>query len=209
MTDWLSSLTEENLLELLEQFRAWGPLPGILLTFLKAFVPPMPTIILIGVNAAVYGLWLGFLYSWLGLVSGCVVTFLIVRRIAGHPYLERWAHKPKVSRSLHWVRRNGFSYVLVLSLFPLGPFVVINIVSGLVRLRLRTFLSAIMLGKGINVLLFSYIGHDWRRFVDQPWLLAGLLAFIAATVWIGRKVEARYMQPSPPGGLTAKHHPPK
>ena len=87
----MSYFTESNLEWLLDQFRALGPLPGILLTFLKSFIPPMPTIVIVGVNAAVYGLWAGFLYSWIGMVAGCLTTFLIVRKISGTPLIERWA----------------------------------------------------------------------------------------------------------------------
>jgi len=63
VSDILSNITEENLTNALERYRDFGPLPGIALTFMKSFVPPLPTILIVGVNAAVYGLWLGFLYS--------------------------------------------------------------------------------------------------------------------------------------------------
>lgn len=62
--DIMSWVTEENLRDWLERYRSLGPFPGIGLTFLKSFVPPLPTIVIVGMNAAVYGLWLGFLYSW-------------------------------------------------------------------------------------------------------------------------------------------------
>lgn len=40
--------TEQNIELYLERFRSLGPLPGIMLTFLKSFVPPLPTIVIIG-----------------------------------------------------------------------------------------------------------------------------------------------------------------
>jgi uncharacterized membrane protein YdjX (TVP38/TMEM64 family) len=98
ITELLSYLTEENLAMILDKYRSLGPLPGLLLPFMKSFVPPLPTLVIISVNAAVYGLWLGFLYSWIGIVCGCLVTFAIVKKVAGHPYLERWAQKPKVQK---------------------------------------------------------------------------------------------------------------
>lgn len=119
--DTVSWLTEERLRLLLEQYRSLGPLPGIGLTFMKSFVPPLPTIAIVGLNGAVYGLWLGFLYSWIGLVAGCVTTFMIIRKIASHRYLRKWAQRPKVARSMTWVRQSGFSYVFLLSIFPVGP----------------------------------------------------------------------------------------
>ncbi|MDF2814913.1 MAG: yhjE 2 [Paenibacillus sp.] len=198
VADILSNITEENLRNLLEQYRSFGPIPGLLLTFMKSFIPPLPTLLIVGVNAAVYGLWLGFLYSWIGIVSGCMVTFLIVRRIAGHPYLLRWAQKPKVQKSMRWVRRNAFSYVFLLSMFPVGPFVVINMAAGLARMRIRSFLIAVLCGKAIMVLSVSYIGHDLSRFIEQPFLLIYVVLFLALSLIISKQIEARYTRTNPP-----------
>jgi uncharacterized membrane protein YdjX (TVP38/TMEM64 family) len=190
--DIISIMTEEKLMELLERYRAFGPLPGILLAFLKSFVPPMPTILILGLNALVYGLWLGFLYSWTGMVSGCMLTFLIVRRIAGHRQLERWTRKPKVHRGMQWVRRNAFSYVFLLSLLPVGPFVVINIAAGLAGMRIRSFFLAIAAGKAIMVFTVTYLGYDMDRYMEAPWRLLYIALLVSGSLIIGKKLEARF-----------------
>lgn len=192
MPDIASYMTEDKLQELLDKYRSLGPFPGVFLTFAKSFVPPLPTILIVGLNAAVYGFWLGALYSWIGLVLGCLATFLIVRRIAGHPYLERWARKPKVQKGMRWIRRNAFSYVFILSLFPIGPFVVVNIAAGLARMQLRSFAIAVAFGKAAMVLAVSYVGDDWKRFVQHPDQLAYVLLLIGASLYASRKIEARY-----------------
>ncbi|MFB7813337.1 TVP38/TMEM64 family protein [Paenibacillus chitinolyticus] len=193
ISDIVSYVTnEDNLKQLLEQYRSLGPFPGILLTFMKSFVPPLPTLLIVGVNAAVYGLWAGFLYSWIGIVSGCLVTFLIVRKIAGHPYLERLARKPKIARTTKWIRRNAYSYVFLLSLFPVGPFVVINIAAGLAGMRLRSFLMAVLIGKGIMVFTVSYIGYDVAKYIENPYQLLYVLLFVVVSLIISKKIEKRF-----------------
>lgn len=201
ISDILSNLTEEKLQEVLEQYRAFGPLPGIALTFMKSFIPPLPTLLIVGVNAAVYGLWLGFLYSWLGIVCGCLVTFLVVRRIAGHPYFVRWAKKPKVQKSLVWIRRNAFSYVFLLSIFPVGPFVAINIAAAVAQMRLRSFLIAIVFGKAIMVMSVSMIGHDFGRFINNPIELIYVVLFIGLSLWISKKIEVRFTRDTEHGSM--------
>ncbi|MFC0333863.1 TVP38/TMEM64 family protein [Paenibacillus sepulcri] len=188
--DISSLLTEDNLQDLMERYRSFGPLPGILLTFLKSFIPPLPTLVIVGVNAAVYGLWLGFFYSWLGLMLGCTATFLIVRRIARHPYMQRFADKPKVKRSMEWARRNAFSYVMLLSLFPVGPFVVINIAAALAGMRLRSFAAALAIGKAIMVFAVSYIGYDLSRYAEHPVQVLYVVVFLAASILVSKKIEA-------------------
>ncbi|MFD0711091.1 TVP38/TMEM64 family protein [Paenibacillus sp. GCM10027626] len=184
--------TEENIAHFIEQYRSFGPLPGILLTFLKSFIPPLPTIGIVGVNAAIYGLWPGFFYSWIGIVSGCMVTFLIARAIVGHRLLERWAQKPKVAKRLVWIRRNAFSYVFLLSLFPVGPFVIINIAAGVAKMRVRSFFIAVTMGKAVMVFSVSYIGHDLSRFVERPLEILYVLLFVAISLIISKRIEAYF-----------------
>lgn len=190
--DIMSWLTEDNLRHLLEQYRSYGPFPGIALTFMKSFIPPLPTIAIVGLNGAVYGLWLGFLYSWLGLVAGCVTTFLIIRKIASHRYLRKWAGRPKVAKSMTWVRQSGFSYVFLLSLFPVGPFVVINMAAGLAGMRFRSYLLALVTGKAIMVFAVSYIGNDLERFIQHPGEIIYVLLFIGLSLWGVKAIEARF-----------------
>lgn len=192
LTELLSYMTEENLAMLVDKYRSLGPLPGLLLPFMKSFIPPLPTLVIISVNAAVYGLWLGFLYSWIGIVAGCLVTFAIVKKVAGHPYLVRWSQKPKVQKSLVWARRQAFNYVFLLSLFPVGPFVVINMAAGLVGMRFRSFLVAVLAGKAVMVMSVSFIGYDIHRFIENPARLIYVVLFVGASMVISKKIEKRF-----------------
>jgi uncharacterized membrane protein YdjX (TVP38/TMEM64 family) len=192
MLEWL---TEDHLKYGLEQFRSLGPVPGIVVTFMKSFVPPLPTIVIVGVNAAVYGLWLGFLYSWLGLVTGCLTTFALVRKLSGHPLVERWAEKPKVKRGLQWVRRNAFGYVFILSLFPVGPFVVVNIAAAIARMRFASFAIAVAFGKAVMVFVVSYVGHDVQQYVREPIRLVYVVLLVAVSLYASKKLEARFSKP--------------
>ncbi|MFP4977720.1 TVP38/TMEM64 family protein [Paenibacillus sp. CN-4] len=190
--DIMSWLTEDQLRLMLEKYRSFGPFPGILLTFMKSFVPPLPTIVIVGLNAAVYGLWLGFLYSWIGLILGCLATFGIVRKIASREVLQKWASRPKVAKSMRWVRNSGFSYVFLLSIFPVGPFVVVNLAAGLAGMRLRSFLLAVAAGKAIMVFAVSYIGNDLERFIRNPAEVLYVVLFIGLSLWGVRAIEARF-----------------
>ncbi|WP_072333015.1 MULTISPECIES: TVP38/TMEM64 family protein [unclassified Paenibacillus] len=192
ISDMMEQLTEENMRSMLQSYRSLGPLPGLALPFLKSFIPPLPTLLIVGVNAAVYGMWLGFLYSWIGMVAGCMVTFWILRRIADHRFVQRLSRRPKVARAMAWIRKHAFSYVFLLSISPVGPFVVINTAAAIARMRTRSFLLAIALGKGIMVFVVSYIGHDPQRYIENPLQLLYIVLLIAVSLLISRKVEARF-----------------
>ncbi|SFS77797.1 TVP38/TMEM64 family protein [Paenibacillus sp. 453mf] len=195
VTDIMSYFTEENIIMLLERFRSYGPLPGILITFLKSFIPPLPTLLIVGANGVVYG-WAGFVYSWIGLVGGSFLTFLIIRRIALTSYIQRWTQKPKVQKSLRWIRRNAFSYVFLLGMFPMGPFVLVNMAAGAAQMRPGLFLLAAGVGKGIMIFYVTYIGTNLEEIIQHPLILVGVVLFIILTIVASKRVEAYYTESS-------------
>lgn len=144
-----------------------------------------------------------FLYSWIGLVAGCVTTFWIIRKVASHRYLRKWAERPKVAKSMTWVRQSGFSYVFLLSIFPVGPFVVINMAAGLAGMRFRSYLLALTVGKAIMVFAVSYIGNDLERFIRQPWEIIYVLVFIGLSLWGVKAIEARFARTVEDGNKAA------
>ncbi|MFD1139137.1 TVP38/TMEM64 family protein [Paenibacillus urinalis] len=195
VSDIMSYFTEENIIMLLEQFRSYGPLPGILITFLKSFIPPLPTLLIVGANGVVYG-WAGFIYSWIGLVGGSFLTFLIIRRIAMTSYIQRWTQKPKVQKSLRWIQRNAFSYVFLLGMFPMGPFVLVNMAAGAAQMRPGLFLLAAGLGKGIMIFYVTYIGTNLEEIIQHPLILVGVVIFIILTIVASKRIEAYYTESS-------------
>lgn len=195
VTDIMSYFTEENIIMLLERFRSYGPLPGILITFLKSFIPPLPTLLIVGANGVVYG-WAGFVYSWIGLVGGSFLTFLIIRRIALTSYIQRWTQKPKVQKSLRWIRRNAFSYVFLLGMFPMGPFVLVNMAAGAAQMRPGLFLLAAGVGKGIMIFYVTYIGTNLEEIIQHPLILVGVVLFIILTIVASKRIEAYYTESS-------------
>lgn len=190
VSDWLSYLNEDNLKRWMNEYRSLGPLISILIPFLKSFIPPMPTVIVLGVNAAVYGLWIGFLYSYIGIIGGSLVAFVLIRKLSQHRYLARLANRPKVDRTRRWIRDNGFTYVFLLSLFPVGPFTMLNIAAGLSGIRFRSFLIAILFGRGLMVFAVSFIGADLALYWEKPWYIALVVLFIVVCLVISRRIEA-------------------
>ena len=73
LKEWL---TLEHLLEGLQEYKSFGPIPGFLLVVLEAFLPFLPLIVIVLTNAAAFGLWYGFIISWSGSVVGAKIVFL-------------------------------------------------------------------------------------------------------------------------------------
>ncbi|WP_046215955.1 TVP38/TMEM64 family protein [Paenibacillus wulumuqiensis] len=192
ISELLSAINEENLRRWMNDYRSLGPLISILIPFLKSFIPPMPTIVVLGVNAAVYGLWMGFVYSYIGIIGGSLTAFALIRKLSQHRYLARIVQRPRVERTRRWVRDNGFNYVFLLSLFPVGPFTLLNLAAGLSGIRFRSFLIAILFGRGVMVFAVSFIGADFALYWEQPWYLVWVVIFIVVCLVISRRIEAYF-----------------
>ncbi|MDP5276684.1 TVP38/TMEM64 family protein [Chengkuizengella axinellae] len=206
--DMLSNISEEDIRLFIEKYRGFGPLPGILLPLLESFLPILPIFFIVLVNAQVYGLGLGFLFSWLGITIGSYSIFLIARTLGKklNVYLQKkysTKHKPKflikhkhriqkASQIFHWIEKRGFSVIFILACLPFAPTFLVNVVAGLSEVSKRTFFIATCLGKAFMSFLVSLVGYDILSVAENPWklILTTSLLFI---IWIvGKRLEMRF-----------------
>jgi Uncharacterized conserved protein len=188
----LKGITLDDIESLLHRYSELGPLPGILLPLLEAFLPILPLVVFVVANASAYGMWLGFLYSWIGVSVGSLLVFMIARKLNVR-YGERIRRRfPKAEKFFDFVERKGFTPIFLLACFPFSPSVIVNIAAGLSKIPLHTFLTAVLLGKAVMIFTLSFLGHDIRAMVDNPWRIVMAVA-ILLLMWIaGRKLEARF-----------------
>ena len=91
-----------------------------------------------------FGTALGTLYVLIGATSGATALFLAAQTAIGDSLKRRMGSTgERLARDLEG---NAFSYLLVLRLVPLFPFVLVNLVPALVGIRLRTYVAATFLG---------------------------------------------------------------
>jgi len=195
LLEWLRELKQmdmEQVQHTLESYSAYGPLPGILLPLIEAFLPILPLILFVAVNANVYGLWLGFLYSWLGVSGGAVLVFLLSRRIGRRfgAWLQR--RYPATSRFFHWIEQKGFTPIFLLACFPFSPSALVNIAAGLSTVPFHTFLTAILLGKAVMIFMVSLVSFDISQMVHEPWRPIVAVVVLVVMWYGGKQLEARY-----------------
>lgn len=189
MNEWF---TVENIENVASQYRTLGgPLIGLLLPFLEAFLPFLPLVVFVVANASAFGLWLGFLLSWLGSVAGSYVVFLIVRHFGKHPKLLFLTNGKKVQRLIQWVNMNGISPLFVLLCFPFTPSVLVNIVAGLSNIRKEFYLIVLSAGKFVMILGISVLGYDLKALLTNPVRLVIAAVAIVILWWVGKLMEKR------------------
>ncbi len=91
-----------------------------------------------------FGGLLGTLYVNLGATGGATISFLASRYL-----LREWVERTfghKLGPIQEGFARNAFSYLMTLRLIPLFPFFLVNLVSGLTRISVGTYIAATALG---------------------------------------------------------------
>ncbi|SER63982.1 TVP38/TMEM64 family protein [Psychrobacillus sp. OK032] len=188
MFDWFSW---DTLTTLTQDYRALGPIIGILLPFLEAFLPFLPLIVFIVANVTAYGLLFGFLLSWAGSVIGAYTVFLVIRKYGRARVLGIITRHEKIQKLILWVEKNGFGPLFLLICFPFTPSALVNIVAGLSNMKKNTYLWTVTLGKLIMIFIVSFIGSDIKALITQPVRTAIVVIIIVILWFVGKRVEKR------------------
>ena len=99
-----------------------------------------------------FGSLLGTLYVNVGATVGATLAFLV-----------EWVEQKFGSRLdaiQQGFSRNAFSYLMTLRLIPLFPFFLVNMVSGLTRVNVGTYMAATSLGIIPGSFVFAYAGRQ-------------------------------------------------
>jgi uncharacterized membrane protein YdjX (TVP38/TMEM64 family) len=105
-----------------------------------------------------FGSVLGTLYVNAGATVGATLAFLVARYL-----LRDWVEQKFGSRLgpiQEGFAKNAFSYLMTLRLIPLFPFFLVNMVSGLTRVNVGTYMAATSLGIIPGSFVYAYAGRQ-------------------------------------------------
>lgn len=186
---WMSS---ENIDQIAVQYRALGPLVGFLISYAEAFLPFLPLVAFIAVNVTAYGLFWGFLLSWMGTLFGSYCVFLLVRKFGNHRYVQRFTSGEKTRRLIRSVNLAGITPLLLLLCFPFTPGILVNIGAGLSNIKRIYYFWTLVVSKFVMVFMLTFIFQDVRSLVKSPYKLI-VVFIILILLWGGGKLFEKHM----------------
>ncbi|MBR7797351.1 MAG: TVP38/TMEM64 family protein [Bacillota bacterium] len=195
LSDWKTMIENDNfdeyIMHLLHNYENLGPLPGILLPFIEAFLPFLPLVVFVFANAAAYGLLEGFLLSWAGSALGAVLVFLVIRKLGNKRIFKTIRGNKQVKKVTTWLERHGFGPLFLLMCFPFSPSSVINVVSGLSKISKQQFILAVIMGKSVMIFSIAYVGSSIMEFAKNP-VKTIIVGGCIVLFWIiGKYIEKR------------------
>src|SRR5213594_1854005 len=105
-----------------------------------------------------FGSVVGTIYVNVGATTGATLAFLTARYL-----LRDWVEKKfgdRLGPIQQGFAKNAFSYLLTLRLIPLFPFFLVNMVSGLTRVSLGTYVAATAIGIIPGSFVYAYAGRQ-------------------------------------------------
>jgi uncharacterized membrane protein YdjX (TVP38/TMEM64 family) len=178
----------------------WGPFAYIA-GYTVVAVLLMPAFLLTLAAGALWGFAFGLLYAFTGAAVGASCAFLagrhLVRRFVQH-YVDRHPTVAAIDRA---VESEGARLVFLIRLSPAVPYVLLNYVLGVSRLRFRDHLVG-LLGMLPVAAMYVYAGKVAgdlavlasgaaapRGTIYYVMLTAGLVATVAATILVTRAAK--------------------
>jgi len=125
-----------------------------------------------------FGTTLGALYVNIGATTGATIVFLATRYFFHDGAQRRWGGKMQALEG--GFSRHAVRYLLAFRLIPIFPFFLVNIISGLTSIPLRTFIWTTAIGILPGSLIYAYAGQQIGRIaslrdVASPGVLAAFI----------------------------------
>ncbi|MFM7568792.1 MAG: TVP38/TMEM64 family protein, partial [Betaproteobacteria bacterium] len=147
-------------------------------------------LILTLLGGALFGLGLGVLLVALGSSLGALLSFTVVRLIAGQALRDRLA--ARLATVARGIEADGGFYVFTLRVMPVFPFFLVNVLLALTPLRAWTFYWVSVIGMLPATLIYVNAGHQLATLTSigdilSPPLMISLVV-LAVFPLIARKV---------------------
>jgi protein-S-isoprenylcysteine O-methyltransferase Ste14/uncharacterized membrane protein YdjX (TVP38/TMEM64 family) len=153
----------------LREYESWAWALGIALIW-GDVVLPIPQTAVIAALGIIYGTLLGGLLGSLGLITGGLLGYVLIRTSARR-YVQRFVGPRSLHRMESLFDRGGAWAIVLTRSLPYSVPEVMVFLAGLAGMPTRTFIAALTMGSVPTAFVFAAIGAGWA---DQPILALGV-----------------------------------
>jgi uncharacterized membrane protein YdjX (TVP38/TMEM64 family) len=136
--------TVQDLADFIDKVRVFylnfGIFAAIGLPFVETIVPLLPLFLMLAFNILSYGLFWGYIYTYIGTAFGTVAVFLIMRYISTAKYKNSKKQNDKTKYYLDWIEHTHSLLHIIVLMIPFSPAWIINYSMGLSKMKLSTFI---------------------------------------------------------------------
>jgi uncharacterized membrane protein YdjX (TVP38/TMEM64 family) len=185
----------------LNQAGIWAPIIYIIL-YTIATILILPSTALNLTGGAIFGPWLGTLWTSIAAIIAAVVAFAFTRTVGREMISQKLAGRwQAMDAEMH---QGGLFYIFAIRLLPIIPYGLVNFAAGLTSVRFRDYFLGTTLGTVPGVLPFVMLGSYGLQAIrtGDTLPLVGALALIGLLV--GGATWYRRRRQSPQQSLAQK-----
>ncbi|GEK91925.1 TVP38/TMEM64 family protein [Alkalibacterium kapii] len=155
---WRGGIFEsrEQFVRYVHQFGNYSILIFVSLQIMQLFLPFLPSAITVTAGVVLYGPIVGNIYNYIGISTGSIIAFLLVRRY-GEPLLHKLVSEKRIDKYKGKLEnKKKFERFFKTVIFT--PFVPDNVVcylAGLSNMSIKKVVTVILLGKPLSIVLYS------------------------------------------------------
>lgn len=145
----------DKLRALMRRIGPLAPVVFVLFQFIQVVIPIVPGGITSSAGVLMFGPWLGLLYNYLGISAGSMIAFLVGRHY-GAPLVRRIIGKKTYDKYVVKLNTKGYKRFFALAILaPMAPDDALCYLTGLSKMRFRTFALIILLCKPPTIAAYS------------------------------------------------------
>lgn len=164
LSEWIDI---DTLLAAASSLRGYASAPfWVVGAYIAAALTAFPITLLIVATVLVFGPVWGLTYALVGSLLGAAVSFG-VGRMLGRRAVRRLAGR-RINELSRRLARRGLLAALLVRIFPVAPFTVVNIVAGASQMRFRDYLLGTALGMAPGTLAITIFSDRLAAAIDNP-----------------------------------------
>ena len=180
------------LLSLVQEGTFFSAIISFVLMIFISFIPAMPIPVIAGAIGTAFGFWPALFISWIGSTFGSVLMLLFARFLFQKHALKYINLYKRLAVIRKFLEKNAFLAILIVRLIPIFPSVIVNLVTAVSNIPIRTFLIATLLGKLPSMITFTLAGN---HLVDRTWIALTIVGLYSIVIFIlvrkvNRKIES-------------------
>jgi uncharacterized membrane protein YdjX (TVP38/TMEM64 family) len=195
---FLGGINPQQLQGWLDQVGIWAPIVYIIIyTLATLLVLPSTALNLTG--GAIFGPWLGTIWTSIAAIIAAVVSFAFTRTIGRELIARRLAGRWQAMDAE--MRQGGLFYMFAIRLLPIIPYGLVNFAAGLTSIRFRDYLLGTLLGTVPGVLPFVMLGSSGLQAMRTGDVMPLVAALALTGLLVGGATWYRRRRKSPQQAL--------
>lgn len=155
ITNFINDL--DSLKSYILSFGVLAPIAMIVLNIIQTVLAPIPGLPIIIAAGYIFGFLPGVIYSLIGGVIGAYIAFKIGEKF-GKPFLIKIFGRDKIEKLDNFPQKKKLLFLFIIFLIPLLPDDIIILLSGASNIKLKSFMTVLVLGRLPSIIIYSLIG---------------------------------------------------